>query len=247
MNKGFKILSVILIVIGAVLLIWYLWPIAAGILNEGNMVGILGSGALILFGVFFAKIPTVPRNIILALIVVFALVVVAPISYNMGRYANYKTDDGAQTVIVLGCKVRGDVPSKFLYDRCLAAVKYLNDNPDAVVIASGGQGPGENISEAQCIENILVENGIDKSRIYKEEKSTNTSENIAFSKEIIKNNNLSEKVVIATNEFHEYRAKLYCDREELDFHSKCSYTPRYSFLAFATREMLGVVKYKVFG
>ena len=66
-------------------------------------------------------------------------------------------------------------------------------------------------------------------------------------KEVIKNNNLSEKVVIATNEFHEYRAKLYCDREGLDFHSHCSHTSFYSLLTFSTREMLGVVKYKVFG
>lgn len=247
MKKGLKILSIVFIVIGALLLIWYLCPIAAGILNEGNAVGIVGSGALILFGVFCAKIPSVPRNIIIALIAVFVLAVVAPVSFNMIRYADYKADEGAETVIVLGCKVRGETPSKFLYDRCLAAAEYLNDNPDAIVIASGGQGAGEDISEAQCIENILLENGIEKSRIYKEEKSTNTSENIAFSKEVIKNNNLSEKVVIATNEFHEYRAKLYCDREGLEFHSHCSHTSFYSLLTFSTREMLGVVKYKVFG
>ena len=72
-------------------------------------------------------------------------------------------------------------------------------------------------------------------------------ENIAFSKEIIKNNNLSDRVVIATNEFHEYRAKLYCDREGLEFHSHCSHTSFYSLLTFSTREMLGVVKYKFFG
>ena len=220
MKKGLKILSIVFIVIGALLLIWYLCPIAAGILNEGNAVGIVGSGALILFGVFCAKIPSVPRNIIIALIAVFVLAVVAPVSFNMVRYADYKADEGAETVIVLGCKVRGETPSKFLYDRCLAAAEYLNDNPDAIVIASGGQGAGEDISEAQCIENILLENGI---------------------------NNLSDRVVIATNEFHEYRAKLYCDREGLEFHSHCSHTSFYSLLTFSTREMLGVVKYKFFG
>lgn len=247
LSKGLKVLSIIWIVIGALLLIWYLCPIAAGIFNEGNAVGIVGSAALILFGVFFAKIPVISRNIILALIAVFALVIVAPVSYNMGRYANYKTDEGAKTVIVLGCKVRGETPSKFLYDRCMSAVQYLKNNSDAVVIVSGGQGPGEDISEAQCMENILLENGIAQSRIYKEDQSTNTGENIAFSKEIIKNNNLDSEVVVVTNEFHEYRAKLYCDREQLAFHSKCSYTPKYSLLTFSTRELLGVVKYKIFG
>lgn len=246
-NKGLKALRIIFLIIGIALLIWYLWPIAAGILNEGNGIGIFGSAVLILFSVFFSKIPAVPRNIIITLITAFVLVIVVPVSYNMMKYDNYKTDAGAKTVIVLGCKVRGETPSKFLYDRCMAAVDYLNDNPDAVVIASGGQGAGENISEAQCIENVLLENGIAQNRIYKEDKSTNTSENIRFSKEIIKNNSLSEEVVIVTNEFHEYRAKLYCDREKLNFHSKCSHTPNYSFLTFSTRELLGVVKYKLFG
>lgn len=245
--KALNILNIIFLIIGIILLIWYLCPLAAGIFNEGSAAGVIASAFLITFSVFSAKIPTVPRNIIIALIAAFVLIIVAPISFNMQKYANYKTDEGAKTVIVLGCKVRGEVPSKFLYDRCMAAVDYLNDNPDAVVIASGGQGAGEDISEAQCIENILLENGIEQSRIYKEDKSTNTSENIRLSKEIIKNNSLSEEVVIVTNEFHEYRAKLYCDREELLFHSKCSHTPRYSFLAFSTRELLGVVKYKVFG
>lgn len=247
LSKGLKALSIIFLLIGIALLIWYLCPLAARIFNVGNVVGIAGSVFLILFSVFFGKIPAMPRNIIMSFMVAFVLIIVAPVSYNMKKYANYKTDEGAETVIVLGCKVRGEVPSRFLYDRCMAAVKYLNDNPDAVVVASGGQGSGESISEAQCIENILIENGIDQSRIYKEDKSTNTAENISFSKEIIKNNNLSSEVVIVTNEFHEYRAKLYCDREQLNFHSKCSYTPRYSFLTFSTRELLGVVKYKIFG
>ncbi len=247
LSKGLKILSIIILFIGIVLLLWYLCPIAAGIFNAGNIAGIAGSAFLILFSVFFSKIPPVPRNTVLVLAAAFLLIVVAPVSYNMKKYANYKADSGAETVIVLGCKVRGDVPSKFLYDRCMAAAEYLNDNPDAVVIASGGQGAGESISEAQCIENILVQNGIEKSRIYKEDKSTNTNENISFSNEIIKNNHLSSEVVVVTNEFHEYRAKLYCDKEQLAFHSKCSKTPFYSFLTFSTRELLGVVKYKLLG
>lgn len=247
LSKGQKVLQIVLLIVAAALLLWYLSPLAAGVFNEGNMVGISASVFLILFSAFFAKIPAVPRNIVLALIAVFAVFVAAPVSYNMKKYENYKADSGVQTVIVLGCKVRGETPSKFLYDRCMAAAEYLNDNPDSVVIASGGQGPGEDISEAQCIENILVQNGISPDRIYKEDISTNTSENIYFSKNIIESEGLSADVLIATNEFHEYRAKLYCDREKLNFHSKCSHTPRYSYLTFFTREMMGIIKYKILG
>lgn len=247
MKKGLKILSKVFIVIGVLLLIWYLCPLVASNFNAGTLFGIIGSAFLILFGVFFEKIPSAARITVFSLMGVFIAAVVLPVSFNMARYADYKTDEGAQTVIVLGCRVRGETPSEFLYGRCLAAAQYLKDNPGAVVIASGGQGEGENISEAECIKRVLLEQGIDEGRIFEENKSTNTNENLAFSKEIIKSNNLSEDVLIVTNEFHEYRAKLYCDSHGLNFHSKSSRTQFYSFLTYYTREMLGIVKYKIFG
>lgn len=247
MKKGILAVQLIFILAGVVLLIWYLLPIAARIFNVGNAVGIFGSLFLILFGAFFGKIAVLPRNIITAFICAFVALIILPCSFNIHKYQNYKTGDGAKTVVVLGCKVRGETPSKYLYDRCMAAVDYLNKNPDAVVIASGGQGAGESISEAQCIENILLENGIDESRIYKEEKSTNTNENIKFSNDIINEKGFSRDVTVVTNEFHEYRAKLYCDKYGLNFHSKCSYSAHYSYLTFYTREVMGIVKYKILG
>ncbi len=246
-EKGSTVLKYILIVLGIVLLIWYLCPLVASNFNAGTLFGIIGCVFLILFGAFFEKLPSAAKITIFSLIGVFVAVIVLPISFNIARYSDYKTDDGAKTVIVLGCRVRGETPSKFLYDRSLAAAEYLQDNPDAVVIASGGQGEGENISEAECIKRVLVEHGIEEGRIIKEDKSTNTNENLLFSKEIIVSNNLSEDVVIVTNEFHEYRAKLYCDRHGLDFHSKSSHTPLYSILTYYTREILGIVKLKIFG
>ena len=160
----------------------------------------------------------------------------------MAKYANYKADDGAQTVIVLGCKVYGSTPSRYLRNRCKKAAEYLEKNPDAVAVLSGGQGYDEDISEAQCMENVLTGLGIDKSRLFKEEKSTSTAENIAFSKTVIEENGLSESVLIVTNEFHEYRAKLICDKNGLDFHSSCSHSSLYTFLTYHTREMAALLK-----
>lgn len=55
-----------------------------------------------------------------------------------------------------------------------------------VIVVSGGMGDSENISEAEAMYRWLTDKGIDESRIYKEEKSTDTDENIRFSKEVIK-------------------------------------------------------------
>ena len=92
------------------------------------------------------------------------------------------------------------------------------------------------------MENVLVEMGIDKRRLYQENRSTSTAENLQLSAEIIKKNDLSRDVLIVTNEFHEYRAKLICNRLGLNFHSKSSHSSRYTLLTFYTRELMALVK-----
>lgn len=57
-----------------------------------------------------------------------------------------------------------------------ASSREPEENTTAVCIVSGGKGDSENISEAEAI--WLVDKGIDSSRIYKEDKSTSTVENI---------------------------------------------------------------------
>ncbi len=232
------VLKIIFLILGVFLLLWYLAPLAAHIFNIGNALGIFASGVLILFALLYGKLPVIPRNTIIGLFCL-VLIVAAPLSVNMARYANYKADE-AKTVIVLGCKVNGTRPSQYLYKRCAAAAEYLKGNPETVAILSGGQGPDENISEAQCMLETLSEMGVDESRLILEDKSTNTRENLEFSKAIIEENGLSSEVLIVTNEFHEYRAKLLCDKIGLSFHSKCSHSSFYSFLTFYTRELGGI-------
>ena len=85
--------------------------------------------------------------------------------------ANLKAPEENATAVVLGCRVYGERASLSLIERLDAAYDYLEENPKAVCVVSGGQGSGENISEAECMYRWLVEKGIDASRIYKEEKS----------------------------------------------------------------------------
>lgn len=242
LSKGTSVLKIFLIVIGIILLIWYLAPMPGGIVNAGNGAGVVFSAFLILFGVFYNTLPAGWKRAVIAAMLAVLLIIVTPLSVNMAKYANYKTDEGAQTVIVLGCKVYGSTPSRYLRNRCKKAAEYLEKNPNAIAVLSGGQGYDEDISEAQCMENVLTDLGIDKNRLYKEDKSTSTAENIAFSKAVIEKNGLSKSVLVVTNEFHEYRAKLICDKNGLDFHSSCSYSSFYTFLTYHTREMAALLK-----
>ncbi len=56
-----------------------------------------------------------------------------------------------QVMVILGCQVKPWGPSVTLQDRLDKALDYLEEHPDMTVVASGGQGVDEHISEARCI------------------------------------------------------------------------------------------------
>ena len=110
------------------------------------------------------------------------------------------------TVVVLGCQVKPYGPSLMLQERLDAAYKYLSENKNIKCILSGGKGNDEPMSEAECMYNWLVDMGIDKDRLYMDDKSTSTRENLIFSKRIIEENGLNPVMTVITNDFHQYRA-----------------------------------------
>ena len=75
------------------------------------------------------------------------------------------------------------------------------------VFWSGGRGPGEDITEAQCMYEVLTKRGISENRLILEERSTTTEENLKYTGEILKDRGLDMTVTLVTSEFHEYRAK----------------------------------------
>lgn len=109
-------------------------------------------------GLFYNKMSfTAQRYTVFALFVV-SLILIFACAYVMKFGKN--TAKNQKTVIVLGCRVKGDVPSLALQKRADAAYFYLLKNPDCVAILSGGQGKDENIRFSK---KIIDENGFDTS------------------------------------------------------------------------------------
>jgi len=121
-------------------------------------------------------------------------------------------------VIVLGAGINGSTPSLSLRDRLDAAYDYLTAYPDALCVVSGGQGPGEDMTEALCMFNDLTARGIDPKRIWMEDKSTSTRENIAFSLALIeeKTGQRPREAGVLSSEYHMYRAKLVAREQGLE-------------------------------
>ena len=121
----------------------------------------------------------------------------------IARDFNDQGEDGLDCIIVLGAQVRDNGPSVVLQYRLDTACTYLERNPQTRCIVSGGKGGNEQSSEASVMAEYLVARGIDSSRISRENRSTNTQENIAFSARLLDPAN--DHVGIVTNNFHMYR------------------------------------------
>ena len=153
--------------------------------------------------------------------------------------------EGADVIIVLGAGIYGETPSRVLASRLDAAVDYLKAHGEAITIVSGGQGKGEAITEAEAMRRYLVRRGVSDSVIFKEEKSTSTRENIAFSLALLGDAGLSTnemKVAVVTNEFHLYRARRVAEKLGIDAGGIPAKTPYLTTRAvYQCREAVAVV------
>lgn len=111
---------------------------------------------------------------------------------------------GADFCIILGAQWKTSGPSEVLRRRLDQGVQYLRENPETLVVVSGGQGGNEPISEAEGMRQYLLDAGIADERIRIEDKSTNTCENLALSAAFLDKE--SSRVVVVTNNFHMFRA-----------------------------------------
>lgn len=146
--------------------------------------------------------------------------------------------------IILGAGVNGEELSLTLSSRMYKGLEYLRENPAVKVIVSGGQGPGERISEAEAMKRFLYSNGVDEDRIIKEDKSTSTMENFKFSKEILEKIGAPKeiRVMVLTNDFHMFRAKMLARRNGLIPYGLACSTPAPVALNCYIREYFALVK-----
>ncbi len=246
-----------LIIIGIIGVVWFLQPVFRHFIwNIGNITGLVLFGLMALAGIFRKPIrklaaklwQKVPGKILVVAVcaVILCGAVLAAVETACMAVAAAKKPAEDATLVVLGCKVNGESPSRMLHERLEAAYTYLTEHPDAVCVVSGGQGTDEKISEAKCMYRYLTEKGIDPSRLYKEDRSVSTRENLAFSEKIIKEKGLPSSVAIVTNEFHEYRAGEVAKALEMDYGAVPAGTALYLLPTFYVRELYGILYEWVF-
>ena len=179
-----------------------------------------GGAYLALYGLT-ARCPVttgrVLRRILLALLALalIAFAALEAVVFTGARTEIAQGEGAPEVMVIFGCQVKPWGPSELLQDRLDAALTYLDDHPDMTVVVSGGQGPDEPMSEAQCMYDYLVEHGVDGERIVLEDNSGNTWENIQYTQALFQDGTVEStgKILAVSNGFHLARIRLLWNRE----------------------------------
>lgn len=232
----------------------FIVPFTHNIANIGNIAGAFVSIVLTGIFVFFRPFTDLLKHLRsrpigrIAVSAVFLLAVIffvfaVTVSVFMLKAMNDSPKNGNTTLIVLGCQVRDGKPSLMLKKRLDAAYEFLSEHEETNVIVSGGKGSDELISEALCMRNYLVAKGISSERIYMEDKSSDTRENLKFSKELIEREGLCGNITIVTDGYHQLRAEMLAKKMGMNAENISAPTSWWLLPTYWVREWFGVAYY----
>ena len=169
-----------------------------------------------LFALWLIKrMPKWAANVVIALmtayVVSFAVFAAAVMSYGVSSRSDAVIPDGKGedvAVVVLGCRTY-QTPGKMLRKRLDSAYEVLSALPESAGVMCGGQGPNEPRSEASAMAEYLVNKGVSAARLYLDESSANTEENIENMKAILESEPAlaGRRLVVVTSDFHLLRAR----------------------------------------
>ena len=208
---------VLLFILAAVLTVFGLW-LRFGLMGYrfSALICFALAGLLACCGVF-RLLPHPIGSILLAVVngcVALGILVVGITEIIILRTAFKAPTQECSHIIVLGCLVRSDGPSRALSDRIRAAAHYLKAHPNTVAIVSGGRGIDEPRTEAGCMCEQLLGFGIEPHRILVEDKATSTWENLRFSLALLPQ--APKRLGILSSDYHLFRARLLARRQGLD-------------------------------
>ena len=135
-------------------------------------------------------------------------------------YGRIRPRGDVDFVVVLGSGILGTRVPPLLasrLDRGRAAYDAaVAKGRQPAMVTSGGQGPGEDVSESQAMADYLVDKGVPRDRILLEDQSTTTLENLTFSGKIMRDARPDYRCLVVTNNFHVLRAALLASKAKVN-------------------------------
>ncbi len=250
MKKRRKILKALFIALCALGIIWFCMPLLHGGFAEGSIFGV----AVCAFGI--------------ALAVKYGrmaarggwrkwLVRAAALCYGLGLcWAGYLTvlivsyqaapPPPGRNVIVLGAQVySAERMGVSLRNRVERAYEYLQENPESKCIVTGGQGGDEPCPESLTARNALIRMGIEPGRVFSEDRSRNTRENLRYAMEEAKAEGIDTDVVVVSQSFHLYRAVRLAESAGFNAAGLSAVTDPIIYPSYYGRELLSLTKWYI--
>jgi hypothetical protein len=110
-----------------------------------------------------------------------------------------------------------------------------------VFVLSGGRGPNECVSEAESMRRCLAEQGVPAERMLLEDRSTDTAENMAFSKKLIQEAKPDAVIAFSTSNYHVFRSGLKARRVKMRALGMGCRSKWYFWPNAAVREFVGLL------
>ncbi|PTX60263.1 uncharacterized SAM-binding protein YcdF (DUF218 family) [Melghirimyces profundicolus] len=143
--------------------------------------------------------------------------------------------------IVLGASLKNGQPGPALTERLDQALKMHREGLAPRLILSGG-APGKKAVEAQVMKDWLTAQGVPEKALLLEDRSTDTSENLSNTREILRRHGIRD-VYLITHDFHMYRAARYAKRAGVPVTPAPFKSGSLRISYHKTRECLALVKY----
>jgi len=150
-------------------------------------------------------------------------------------------------IIVLGSGLKdGYIVTPLLAARIDKAIAFYHrqsvKRKPPKLIFSGGQGDDELIAEGAAMKKYALEKGIPEEDVLVEDRSTNTFENMLFSKQIMDCDTKGKyRCLFSTNTFHLLRAGIYAKQAMLDAHGIGAKTAVYFLPNAVLREFIAII------
>jgi uncharacterized SAM-binding protein YcdF (DUF218 family) len=163
------------------------------------------------------------RNHLRRALLALALVVVVVLGYfGVSLYQVWSTGRAhyagtADAIVVMGAAQYDGRPSPQLAARLDHVVELWPRGVAPLVVATGGNRPGDRFTEAQASATYLEERGVPAQAMVLEDKGTNSYESLRGVAAVLHARGLSD-VVIVTDPYHALRSKLIAEQLGLTAH-----------------------------
>lgn len=128
-----------------------------------------------------------------------------------------------------------------LVDKAIEAFRK-STNPAIQLIASGCQGADEKISEAQAIQNYILETtDIPETAILLEDRSVNTYQNLLYSKQLGESLVTDPRFLFVTNDYHVFRTSIYAQQIGMKGDGLGCNTASYYIPSAFLRELVAII------